>query len=144
MVDQVLHKHPPPQDVSVATEIAADLPSLFVDRRQVEQVLGNLVDNAYQAMTGGGTLTVGATPRGRPRYVTIVIADTGCGIPQENMDKLFEPLFTTKARGIGLGLVTSENLLKLNGGTIDVESEEEVGSTFTVWLPAARRGEEIL
>ena len=63
------------------------------------------------------------------------IIDTGCGITKENMEKIFEPLFTTKARGIGLGLVVSKGLVESNGGRIEVESEAGKGSTFTVILP---------
>ena len=83
-----------------------------------------------------------AIPCGRPYHVAITISDTGCGIPQENTDKLFEPLFTTKTRGIGLGLVTSRSLVELNDGTIEVESEEGAGSTFTVLLPLAEMKDE--
>ena len=67
--------------------------------------------------------------------VHLSIADTGCGIPRENLAKIFEPLFTTRARGIGLGLAVSKNLVEVNGGSIQVESEEGKGSTFTVVLP---------
>jgi signal transduction histidine kinase len=71
--------------------------------------------------------------------VSISITDTGCGISAENMEKLFEPLFTTKARGIGLGLAVSRNLAQANGGSIEVESAEGEGSTFTVILPTGKR-----
>ena len=69
--------------------------------------------------------------------MAISITDTGCGISQENLPRIFEPLFTTKPRGIGLGLVVSRNLLEANGGTIEVASEEGKGSIFTVTLPTA-------
>ncbi len=101
-------------------------------------LLVNLVTNAYQAMTEGGELTISAESRGdpgdRPEGVAISIADTGVGISPEHLDKLFEPLFTTKARGIGLGLAVSRNLAEANGGNIEVKSKEGVGSTFTVIL----------
>jgi len=67
--------------------------------------------------------------------MTLSVIDTGMGISDKNMEKLFEPLFTTKARGIGLGLATSRNLVEANGGSIEVESEVGKGSTFTVRLP---------
>ncbi|MCG2777511.1 MAG: ATP-binding protein, partial [Desulfobacterales bacterium] len=67
--------------------------------------------------------------------IRIRITDTGCGISKENMEKIFEPLFTTRARGIGLGLAVSRNLVELNGGSIETQSEEGKGSTFTVKLP---------
>jgi signal transduction histidine kinase len=143
LVAQSLEKRPPPENVEVVTEIASDLPPVFVDPRQMGQVLGNLVTNAYQAMPEGGNLTISAQaaslPCGRGRAgvgaVALSITDTGCGISQENLDKLFEPLFTTKARGIGLGLAVSRNLVEANGGSIEVESKEGEGSTFTVILP---------
>jgi len=141
LVAQVLEKQPPPEEVKVTTKIAPDLPPLFVDPRQIEQVLVNLVTNAYQAMPEGGRLTVKA--KGEKGQAYISVSDTGCGISKENMKMLFEPLFTTKARGIGLGLAISKNLVEVNGGSIEVESpspplrtgQEGKGSTFTVILP---------
>ena len=75
---------------------------------------------------------------GTPGSIRIRITDTGCGISKENMEKIFESLFTTRARGIGLGLAVSRNLVELNGGSIEVQSEEGKGSTFTVALPARK------
>ena len=72
--------------------------------------------------------------------MALSVTDTGCGIPEENMGKLFEPLFTTKPRGIGLGLATCKNLVEANGGTIDVESRVGQGSAFTVILPIQEAG----
>jgi len=75
-------------------------------------------------------------PAGRPEWVTVSITDTGMGVPKENLDKLFAPLFTTKAKGIGLGLALCKTLVEGHGGSIGVESEVGKGSTFTVKLPA--------
>lgn len=139
LVAEVLEKRPPPENVEVITELAPDLPPVFVDPQQMGQVLGNLVTNAYQAMKEGGKLTISAktseVSEKLPKSVAISISDTGCGIPPENMAKLFEPLFTTKARGIGLGLVVSRSLVEANGGSIEMESEVGEGSMFTVRLP---------
>ena len=135
LVAEVLKKRPPPENVEATTEIAPDLPPVFVDPRQMGQVLGNLVVNAYQAMKEGGKLTISA--QAEKGQVSLSVADTGCGIPPENMAKLFEPLFTTRAKGIGLGLMVVKNLVEANGGSIEAESEEGKGSTFTVRLPAA-------
>jgi signal transduction histidine kinase len=88
-------------------------------------------------MPNGGKLTVSAKPstvHGQPS-VAIAVKDTGTGISSENMKKLFEPLFTTKPKGIGLGLAVCQKLVEANGGQIEVESEVGVGSTFTVHLP---------
>ena len=81
----------------------------------------------------GGRLTV--RTRGERDKVSLSIIDTGCGISKENMKNIFEPLFTTRARGIGLGLAVARNLAEANGGSIRVESEEGKGSTFTLILP---------
>jgi len=149
LVTQALEKQPPPENVKVITRIASDLPPVFVDPRQIGQVLINLVANAYQAMPEGGRLIINA--QAQDGQVSISITDTGCGIPEENMAKLFEPLFTTKAKGIGLGLAVCKNLVEANGGSIEARSpstefilseaeglragEVGKGSTFTVTLP---------
>jgi len=120
----------------VTTQTPSVLPPAFVDPWQIEQVLVNLVTNAYQAMAEGGRLTIVADLI-EGDSIRIRVSDTGCGIPEENMGKVFEPLFTTRTRGIGLGLALSRNLVEANGGRIEVESEVGKGSTFTVWLPVA-------
>jgi len=147
LVAQVLERRPAPEGVEVSTRIPPDLPPVFADSRQMGQVLLNLVANAHQAMPEGGNLTISAACRGdsggrcrgdpgdRPQWVSVSIADTGCGIPEENMEKIFEPLFTTRAKGIGLGLAVSKNLVEANRGSVEVESQEGQGSTFTVILP---------
>jgi signal transduction histidine kinase len=101
----------------------------------MRQVLENLVTNAYQAMPEGGTLTIEAkTVRDDVR---LSIADTGMGIAKQDMAELFEPLFSTKPRGIGLGLAVTKTLVEANEGSIEVQSQEGKGSTFTLILPVA-------
>jgi len=146
LVAQVLAKRSPPEGVEVATQIPADLPPVYVDSRQIGQVLVNLVTNAYQAMPEGGRLIIAATVSGDQSLISnlqslisISITDTGCGISEEHKAKLFEPLFTTKARGIGLGLATARSLVEANGGMIEVENKMGKGSTFTVRLPTGER-----
>jgi signal transduction histidine kinase len=146
LVAEVLNRYPPPENVVVAQELAPGLPPVFVDPQQIGQVLANLVANAYQAMPTGGTLTITSqllppnpqlpTPNSQlPSSIALTIADTGCGIPAKTRQKIFEPLFTTKAKGIGLGLTVSKNLVEVNGGTINVASSEGQGSAFTITLP---------
>jgi PAS domain S-box-containing protein len=133
LVHQTLERYPVPRSVKVALKIPADLPPIFADPRQVVQVLGNLVTNAFQAMPDGGKLTLSASVEGA--MMVVAVRDTGTGISTENMGKLFEPLFTTKIKGIGLGLAVSRKLAEANGGRIEVQSTFGKGSTFTVYLP---------
>jgi len=133
LLAQVIDRQNPPEKVKVINKIGSDLPPLHVDSRQIGQVIENLVTNAYQAMPEGGTVSFQA--KAEKDKLFIFITDTGCGISPENIAKLFEPLFTTRARGIGLGLAVSRNLAEANGGSIEVESEEGKGSTFTAILP---------
>ena len=141
LVQSVLARFLVPEYITTVLDLPPDLPNIFVDQRQMEQVLGNLTTNACQAMAEGGKLTISAQPvalgDGQPA-VSIRVIDTGSGITAENLKKLFEPLFTTKARGIGLGLAVSKKLAEANGGRIEVESEVGKGSTFTVYLPVKR------
>lgn len=133
LIAAVLEKRPLPENVEVITEIPSDLPLVYVDPRHIDQVLANLVTNAFQAMQEGGTLTIsGQAEEGQ---VALSITDTGCGISPESMERLFEPLFTTRARGIGLGLAISKHLVEANEGSIEVMSEAGKGSTFMVKLP---------
>ena len=142
LVQSVLIRFPAPPSVDVTLKLSADLPKVFADPRQMEQVLGNLTTNACQAMANGGKLTITAHVLGpvperdlQKEFVVIAVNDTGTGIPPENMQKIFEPLFTTKAKGIGLGLAVSKKLVEANSGRIEVQSEPGKGSTFTVYLP---------
>jgi signal transduction histidine kinase len=109
-------------------------------------VLQNLITNGIQAMPGGGTMHIragfpeaSAEQPHRHDHVEISVADTGEGISPENLKNLFQPLFTTKAKGIGLGLVVCKNLVEANGGRIEVESVQGQETIFTVTLPVAER-----
>ena len=133
LVHRTLERFPVPEGIGTAINIPDDLPMVYADPRQVEQVLGNLVTNACQAMNQEGKLTI--STRLQKKMVGIAVKDTGTGITPENMKKLFEPLFTTKVKGIGLGLSVSRKLAEANGGRIEVESEMGKGSTFTLYLP---------
>lgn len=124
--------------VRLEKDIPSSLPQVRVDRVQMGQVVLNLVTNALQAMEGkNGTLTFRARP-GRAGYVRLDVTDTGVGMTTSELEKMFEPLFTTKARGIGLGLAVSRSLVHANGGEISAVSEEGKGSTLSVEFPAAK------
>jgi len=135
LIDRLWDECAPPDNLQVATLLPPDLPPVYVDPQQMRQVLENLVTNAYQAMPQGGTLTIEA--KTERNHVRLSIVDTGMGIAKQDMGELFEPLFSTKPRGIGLGLSVTKTLVEANGGRIEVESEEGKGSTFTLILPIA-------
>ena len=137
LVEQTLGKCNLPPSVALRLDIPETLPRLHVDAMQIQQVLCNLVSNGVEAMPEGGILEIGAAENNGA--VTVSVRDTGSGIAPEVMAKLFQPLFTTKARGIGLGLVVVKNLIEANSGTIDVQSEVGRGTTFSITLPAAIR-----
>jgi signal transduction histidine kinase len=125
----------PHDGVRVVTDFPADLEQVYIDRVQVGQIVLNLLTNAIQAMPDeGGTLTL----RGRgvaTDWVVLDVEDTGSGIAPEAQEKVFEPLFTTKARGIGLGLAVSRGLAQANGGALTLVSTIGRGTTFSLRLP---------
>ncbi len=129
---------PPPAGIVIINRVSADLPLVLVDPQQIGQVLTNLITNACQAMSAGGTLTFTAAQEG-PR-LALSVSDSGPGIPPENLTKIFEPLFTTKARGIGLGLAVSKQLVEANEGELAVISPPGQGCQFIVRLPISQIG----
>ncbi|MBU4262532.1 MAG: GAF domain-containing protein [Proteobacteria bacterium] len=133
LVANTLERFPAPGNITVKLDISPDLPPVYVDRHQMIQVLGNLVVNGCQAMADGGALTVTACRE--EDMVVFSVTDTGKGIPAENMARIFEPLFTTKVRGIGLGLAVSRKLVETNEGLMGARNEAAGGATFTVHLP---------
>ncbi len=159
LVRQNLGRCNVPTSVSVQVDIPDTLPAVKIDPLQMGQVFQNLIMNAAQAIQNSGALRVSARRVGSQElgvrsnevpelrtlnaeldrdFIEISVADTGEGISPENMKKLFQPLFTTKARGIGLGLVVSKNLVEANGGRIDVDSQLGKGTTITVILPVEK------
>jgi len=133
LIKRVLERYPAPEGVTVSLKVPASLPPLFVDPGHIEQVFGNLVVNACQAMPAGGRLSLSA--RRQKDMLAIAVSDTGTGISPENMARLFEPLFTTKTKGTGLGLAVCRRLVEANDGRIEARSELDKGTTFTVTLP---------
>jgi len=124
------------EQVSIVTELESELPPIQADPAQLREVFVNIMTNAAEAMEGGGTLTI-RTKEGEDEMVSVSFEDTGCGIPEANLSKIFTPFFTTKpiGKGTGLGLAIVYGIIKMHRGQIYVESEEGVGSTFTVTLP---------
>ena len=133
LIQESLDRYPLSISTKVLLDLAPNLPPVFVDPLHIVQVLGNLVTNANQAMPDGGKLTI--TTALKEEKVFVKVQDTGLGITAENMKKIFEPLFTTKIKGIGLGLAISKKLVEENFGKIEVHSEFGKGSSFMLWLP---------
>ncbi len=135
-------------NVSLELDIPDDLWLVEVDSGQISQVIQNLVINARDAMPEGGTITIScanlkslageepATTADGP-HVRVTIQDTGCGIPADILDRIYEPYFTTKESGNGLGLAIAHSIVTRHGGQLTVESTPGVGTTFHVYLPAA-------
>ncbi|MGD0260501.1 MAG: ATP-binding protein [Verrucomicrobiota bacterium] len=128
--------------LSVHTRLARQLPVTPIDPTQIQQVLVNLIKNAVQAMTKGGALTL-QTGEGADG-VWVSVADTGGGIPQEQINRIFEPFYTTKKKGTGLGLMIVQRIVRAHGGRIELESQVGRGTTFRVWLPLHERKPRLL
>ena len=138
IVKEQLDRVGPVDNVAVKHDFPVDLPPVKVDKIQIGQVVLNLLTNALQAMEGkAGTLTLRARHNGNGS-VRLDVIDTGVGMTREQLDKMFEPLFTTKARGIGLGLAVSRSLAEANGAEISATSEPGKGSIVSVELPVAK------
>jgi PAS domain S-box-containing protein len=128
-----------PKNLEISTILAENLPAVMADSSQLERVLLNLISNAIQAMPRGGKLIFYTNQKND--FVEVKVTDTGDGIASENLIKVFEPLFTTKAKGVGLGLSISKALIEKQGGTLEVESQVGQGTTFTIRLPVIGRKE---
>jgi two-component system, NtrC family, sensor histidine kinase HydH len=124
--------------IEIKVFISGDLPMVLLDRELFKQALLNLLLNAEQAMPTGGELTIQATREaGPPPYVGLTLIDTGHGIPPNSLERIFEPFFSTKQGGTGLGLPTTKRIVEAHGGTIAVQSEVGRGTQFTLTLRLA-------
>jgi len=121
--------------VRIRRELAGDMVEALLDKNQIEQVLINLLLNALHAVEDSGLVTVNSAVNREKRRIRVEIADNGCGISKENMEKIFEPFFSTKANGTGLGLAVSYGIVTNHKGDIRVLSEPGRGSRFIVELP---------
>ncbi len=132
-------------------DMPAELWAADVDKAQISQVIQNLVINATQAMRDGGTIRITASNErvaagshpvlSEGDYVSIKVIDTGSGIPPQHISKIFDPYFTTKLQGHGLGLATVFSIVKRHQGHIEVSSVVDQGTSFTFWLPAAKESQ---
>lgn len=128
--------------IVIKEHLARSLPTTPMDPAQIKQALVNLIKNATQAMTRGGTLTL-QTDTGVDGVV-VTVADTGGGIPQEQINRIFEPFYTTKQKGSGLGLMIVQRIVRDHSGRIDLESHVGEGTMFRIWLPTGDRKPRLL
>ncbi|SHJ11875.1 hypothetical protein SAMN02745165_01623 [Malonomonas rubra DSM 5091] len=140
-----ISQHPEAKNINWIEELTRDLPLVWADQKQLQQVLLNLMINGLQAMSGGGVMTVQTEHvelEGRD-WVKVDISDTGPGIPQDQLNKIFTPFFTSKTEGTGLGLPICRQLMVRNGGKLSVTSEQGKGACFTLLLPVAENQEAV-
>ena len=126
-----------PEKIEVKTNLNGNSQQVKIDAEQINRVFTNIISNAVQAMNGKGELSINTGMDGN--FAWVRFKDNGCGIPEENTEKIFEPLFTTKPKGIGLGLAISKRLVEQNGGKIEVSSQKDKGTAFIVKLPLVLR-----
>ncbi len=128
--------------LTLKAKLAANLTATPVDATQLQQVLVNLIKNAMQAMTTGGSLTLQTGETGEEVWMSV--SDTGGGIPQEQINRIFEPFYTTKKKGSGLGLMIVQRIIRAHNGRIELESHVGRGTTFRIWLPLHERKPRLL
>ncbi len=119
--------------ITIKAKLARQLPQTPIDPTQTQQALLNLMKNAMQAMTRGGTLTLQTGENNEAAWVSV--GDTGGGIPQEQINRIFEPFYTTKKQGTGLGLMIVQRIVRAHNGGIELDSHVGRGTTFRVWFP---------
>jgi signal transduction histidine kinase len=121
------------RQIEVETDLPESLPEIFAVSSQVQQIFFNLILNSLDAMPAGGTIKIRA--REFEHGIEIIFQDTGPGIPENRRNDIFEPYFSTKEGGTGLGLTVSYNIVTAHGGTLDLVNEHEPGACFRLFLP---------
>lgn len=143
-VVRLLRQNATNREISIDRKFARTIPPALVDMERLSQALLNLCLNGFDAMKNGGHLTLAVS--GGKNRICILVKDTGCGIPPEIMEKIFDPYFTTKGSGTGLGLPMVHKIIREHNGEIDVSSSladehgENVGTIFRIWMPVAHHG----
>ena len=134
-------------DIKYELNISEDLKPVMIDPNQISQAINNLLINSIQAMNSGGKITIDAAnvddipheiPFKTGSYVLLKISDTGCGISKKNLNKIFDPFYSTKSNGTGLGLTSTYSIIKKHRGYIEVASEENIGTTFKIYLKSSK------
>jgi signal transduction histidine kinase len=119
--------------ITLKEKLARQLPFAPADAAQLQQALVNLIKNAMQAMSRGGNLTIATGESSEGVWVSVT--DTGCGIPDEQLKHIFEPFYTTKKKGTGLGLMIVQRIVRAHNGRIELDSRTGRGTMFRIWLP---------
>jgi two-component system NtrC family sensor kinase len=130
------------RNVRIEKDLDRTLPAIEIDKNKMQQVFSNLAINACEAMPAGGTLAVASFMSRDGTHIEVTFADTGVGIPKENIPRLFDPFFTTKSFGTGLGLAVSYGIVRRRGGTILVRSDVGKGTVFTIQIPLTEPREQ--
>jgi len=140
----ILEKHINFQDIVIHKELDFNIPDFPMDFIQMKSVISNLAVNAADAMPTGGELTISTSYYALSKTVNLIVADTGQGIEEENLQKIFDPFYTTKepSKGTGLGLSVTYGIIRRHGGTIEAISEPGIGTSFTVSFPIEQRNEK--
>jgi two-component system NtrC family sensor kinase len=130
--------------IAVQKRLDAALPPVLSIPGQLRQVFMNIIMNALQSMPGGGALSLSTSSAEEGKSVVIRVTDTGSGIPENELNKIFQPFYTTRQSGTGLGLSISYGIIKAHSGDIEVESTPGKGTTLTITLPVAEQGDDAL
>lgn len=141
---RILESEAKEKEVRMHRRLAPDLPKIFIDKEQIKQVSMNVILNALQSIEGQGVVEVSTrlfSKNGTEQYVQIEVRDSGVGIPETNLEDIFNPFFTTKKDGSGLGLSISHQIVQEHGGYIVVESQVGRGTTFFINLPVRQPGQ---
>jgi len=137
VVNEALSRVDISKNIKLSKSLQPDLPMIMIDANQIGQVLINLVENACQAMMNEGELKI--CSRVSDSFMEVEVGDSGCGIPKKEVKKIFDPLFTTKPRGTGIGLAVCYGIIQKHNGVIDVKSQEGIGTTMFIKLPLEDR-----
>ncbi|MBW2740344.1 MAG: two-component sensor histidine kinase [Deltaproteobacteria bacterium] len=147
LLDEVLglfNKESEYRGITINMDVESDIPVIESDRGKLQQIFLNLVNNAFAAMKQDGILNIRVEGR-NPTFISVIIADNGCGIPLENLDRIFEPFYSTKKKkgGTGLGLSITSSLVHKLGGTLEVDSKIGKGTTFYIKLPLKSKNKKM-
>jgi PAS domain S-box-containing protein len=132
---QLVRKPLEADNIKIVARLQPALAPILGDAATLHQVLMNLLTNAREAMPNGGQISIETAPAERPGWIRLLVADTGAGIPAEDVSRIFDPFFTTKRTGTGLGLSVTYGIIQEHGGTVDVQSRPGAGTTFILSFP---------